>query len=42
MEQIAQGSQTLDAVLHPTRCKVSTEPFSLLALNLIFAQRLCG
>jgi hypothetical protein len=41
MEQIAQGSQTLDAVLHPTRCKVRPEPFSLLALNLIFAQWLC-
>jgi hypothetical protein len=22
MQQIAQGSQALDAVLHPTRCKV--------------------
>ena len=25
MEQIAQGSQALDSVLHPTRCKVRAE-----------------
>jgi hypothetical protein len=34
MEQIAQGSQTLDAVLHPTRCKVRPEPFVSVQLDL--------
>jgi hypothetical protein len=34
MEQIAQGSQTLDAVLHPTRCKVRPEPVVRVQIEL--------
>jgi hypothetical protein len=35
MEQIAQGSQTLDAVLHPTRCKVRSEPVVSVQIDLL-------